>query len=641
MKKQLTMTTTTTEIQSDFLDLTNIPSMDELLGETVQDEFKEGTIIEGTIIEKRDAGALIDIGYKAEGFLHSEEFSNWDELQVGDKVDVFLEEIENERSMPGISAKKAVFQKAWSKITTDSEEGSIVKGVMKSRVRGGILVDVMGIEAFLPGSQIDVVPVKNMDDFLNKEYDFKILKINNERRNIVVSRRELLEADMAEKRAIIMKDIELNQVRKGTVKNITDFGAFIDLGGMDGLLHITDMSWGRISHPSEILEVGQELDVIILGIDTEKERISLGLKQKSENPWENVEEKYPIGSKLKGRIVNIMPYGAFMEIENGVEGLIHVSEMSWTKRITKAGDVLSVGEEVEAVVLDIKKDQKKISLGLRQIEGNPWEALAEKYPIGTKISGKVRNMTSYGAFVEIENDIDGMIHISDMSWTRKINNPNEVLKPGDEVEAVILDIDTEQQRISLGMKQAEEDPWAQIDTLYKLGNIVKGKVAKITAFGAFIELSNKIDGLIHISQISNDRVEKVKDVLNIGDDVEARVIKIDQNERRIGLSIKAVDEDYSVDQLKAVGEEVSIALDGAMVGMGDAFDDALSIIEEQTAPKEKEAAPAKEEKPAEVSEEKAEATPVAETEEAPVAETEEVAITEETQEEEVEEKKED
>jgi len=559
------MTTTTTEIQSDFLDLTNIPSMDELLGETVQDEFKEGTIIEGTIIEKRDAGALIDIGYKAEGFLHSEEFSNWDELQVGDKVDVFLEEIENERSMPGISAKKAVFQKAWSKITTDSEEGSIVKGVMKSRVRGGILVDVMGIEAFLPGSQIDVVPVKNMDDFLNKEYDFKILKINNERRNIVVSRRELLEADMAEKRAIIMKDIELNQVRKGTVKNITDFGAFIDLGGMDGLLHITDMSWGRISHPSEILEVGQELDIIILGIDTEKERISLGLKQKSENPWENVEEKYPIGSKLKGRIVNIMPYGAFMEIENGVEGLIHVSEMSWTKRITKAGDVLSVGEEVEAVVLDIKKDQKKISLGLRQIEGNPWEALAEKYPIGTKITGKVRNMTSYGAFVEIENDIDGMIHISDMSWTRKINNPNEVLKPGDEVEAVILDIDTEQQRISLGMKQAEEDPWAQIDTLYKLGNIVKGKVAKITAFGAFIELSNKIDGLIHISQISNDRVEKVKDVLNIGDDVEARVIKIDQNERRIGLSIKAVDEDYSVDQLKAVGEEVSIALDGAMV----------------------------------------------------------------------------
>ena len=622
------MTTTTTEIQSDFLDLTNIPSMDELLGETVQDEFKEGTIIEGTIIEKRDAGALIDIGYKAEGFLHSEEFSNWDELQVGDKVDVFLEEIENERSMPGISAKKAVFQKAWSKITTDSEEGSIVKGVMKSRVRGGILVDVMGIEAFLPGSQIDVVPVKNMDDFLNKEYDFKILKINNERRNIVVSRRELLEADMAEKRATIMKDIELNQIRKGTVKNITDFGAFIDLGGMDGLLHITDMSWGRISHPSEILEVGQELDVIILGIDTEKERISLGLKQKSENPWENVEEKYPIGSKLKGRIVNIMPYGAFMEIENGVEGLIHVSEMSWTKRITKAGDVLSVGEEVEAVVLDIKKDQKKISLGLRQIEGNPWEALAEKYPIGTKIVGKVRNMTSYGAFVEIENDIDGMIHISDMSWTRKINNPNEVLKPGDEVEAVILDIDTEQQRISLGMKQAEEDPWAQIDTLYKLGDIVKGKVAKITAFGAFIELSNKIDGLIHISQISNDRVEKVKDVLNIGDDVEARVIKIDQNERRIGLSIKAVDEDYSVDQLKAVGEEVSIALDGAMVGMGDAFDDALSIIEEQTAaPKKKEATPAKEEKAAkapveEKTEEKVEEAPAEESkeEEAPEAE---------------------
>ena len=594
------MTTQTTEMQSDFLelDLTNLPSMDELLGETVQDDFKEGTIIEGTIIDKRDAGALVDIGYKAEGFLPNEEFSNWEDVKVGDKIDVFLEEIENEKSMPGISARKAVFQKAWAKITTEYQEGSVVKGVMKSRVRGGMLVDVMGIEAFLPGSQIDVVPVKNMDDFLDKEFEFKILKINNERRNIVVSRRELLEADMAEKRAAIMKDIELNQVRKGTVKNITDFGAFIDLGGMDGLLHITDMSWGRISHPSEMLEVGQEIEVVILGIDTEKERISLGLKQKTENPWENVEEKYPVGSKVKGRIVNIMPYGAFMEIENGVEGLIHVSEMSWTKRITKAGDILSVGEEVEAVVLDIKKDQKKISLGLRQIEGNPWEALAEKYPVGTKIKGKVRNMTSYGAFVEIENDIDGMIHISDMSWTRKINNPNEVLKPGDEVEAVILDIDPAQQRISLGMKQAEEDPWEKIEELYKLGDVVKGKIAKITAFGAFVELSNKIDGLIHISQISKERVEKVKDVLNVGDEVEARVIKIDKGERRIGLSIKATEEEYSEAELKAVGDEVSIALDGAMVGMGDAFDDALSMIEDQVKKEE----PVKEEKAEEVEE---------------------------------------
>ena len=584
--------------------------MDELLGEKVQEDYVEGTIIKGKVIERRDSGALVDIGYKAEGFLANDEFSNWDEVKVGDEVDVLLEEIETTKTAcPESVPRKQYSRKPGGKITSESEEGAIVKGLMKSRVRGGIIVDVMGIEAFLPGSQIDVMPVRNMDDYLGKEYDFKILKINNERKNIVVSRRELLEENIAEKRTEIMKDIEVNQVRKGTVKNITDFGAFVDLGGLDGLLHITDMSWGRISHPSEMLEVGQEIDVVILGIDEEKERVSLGLKQKTENPWENVEERFPIGSKVKGRIVNIMPYGAFMEISDGVEGLIHVSEMSWTKRITKAGDVLSVGEEVEAVVLDIKKEHKKISLGLRQIDQNPWEALAEKYPVGTKIKGKVRNMTSYGAFVEIENDIDGMIHISDMSWTRKINNPNEVLKPGDEVEAVILDIDASQQRISLGMKQTENDPWEGIEELYKIGDVVKGKVAKITAFGAFIELSHKIDGLIHISQISNERVERVKDVLKLGDDVEARVIKIDKDERRIGLSIKAVQEDFTEDQLKAVGDEVSIALDGAMVGMGDAFDDALDQIaidepaEETPAPEEKaekeESAPKAEEEKAE------------------------------------------
>ncbi|NOY74757.1 MAG: 30S ribosomal protein S1 [Kiritimatiellaeota bacterium] len=554
--------------------------MEELLQEKVQAEFIANTIVEGTIIEKRDNGTLVDIGYKAEGFLSAEEFDNWTEVKVGDKIDVFLEEIENANSMPGISAKKAVFQKAWTTIINEYKEGSVVKGVMKSRIRGGVMVDVMGIEAFLPGSQVDVTPVRNLDDYLNKEYDFKILKINHERRNIVVSRRELLEEDMAEKRAVIMSSIEVGQLRKGLVKNITDFGAFIDLGGMDGLLHITDMSWGRISHPSEMIEVGQELEVMILAIDTDRGRISLGLKQKSDNPWASVADRYPVGSRVKGRIVNLMPYGAFMEIEQGIEGLIHVSEMSWTKRITKASDVLKAGDEVEAVVLDVRKDQKKISLGLRQTDRNPWEALAEKYPVGTKIKGKVRNMTSYGAFVEIENDIDGMIHISDMSWTRKINNPNEILKPGDEVEAVILDIDSEQQRISLGMKQAETDPWAEIDKLYKIGDKVKGLVAKITAFGAFIELSHKIDGLIHISQISKERVERVKDVLKLGDEVEARVIKIDPAERRIGLSIRALDEDFSEAEIKKVADQVSKEIDGAMVGMGEAFDDALSILEE-------------------------------------------------------------
>lgn len=572
----------TTENTKSYVDLSSNVSMDELLNGTEKsNNFAEGSIVPGKIVEKRQDGALVDIGYKAEGFIPSTEFRNWSEAQVGDNVDVFLEAIENENNMPEISLSKANFIKSWEKITSEYGEGSIIKGLMKHRVKGGIIIDLNGVEAFLPGSQIDIGPVKNMDEFIGKEYDLKILKINQDRKNIVVSRRELLEESRKDRRSALLKEMEVGQIRKGIVKNITDFGAFIDLGGVDGLLHITDMSWGRISHPSEMLELGQEIEVMILDIDFEKERVSLGLKQKSKNPWDEVESKYAVGNIVKGRIVNIMPYGAFVEIEQGVEGLIHVSEMSWTKRVTKAGDVVSVGEEVEAVVLDIDKEGKKISLGLRQKTRNPWEVLAEKYPAGSRIKGKVRNMTSYGAFVEIENDIDGMIHVSDMSWTRKINNPNEVLKVGDEVDAVILDIDPQQQRISLGLKQTEDDPWANIETLYKIGDVVKGKVTKITAFGAFIELSHKIDGLVHISQISKDRVEKVKDKLALGQEIEARVIKIDKEERRIGLSIKALEEGYTEDDLKAAGEEVSAALKpgAALVDMGKVIGDALDDLD--------------------------------------------------------------
>ena len=444
---------------------------------------------------------------------------------------------------------------------------------MRHRVKGGVMVDVEGFPAFLPGSQLDVGPVRNMDDYVGKEFDVKIIKINLERRNIVVSRRELLEETLKDQRSKLMDDMKVDDLRVGVVKNITDFGAFIDLGGVDGLLHITDISWGRISHPSEVLTFGQEIEVVIIGIDKDKERVSLGLKQKTRNPWDDVVANYPKGSKVTGKVVNLMPYGAFVEIETGVEGLIHVSEMSWTKRISKASDVLAIGDEVEAVVLEIDRDSRKISLGLRQKERNPWEVLAEKYPVGNLIRGKVRNMTSYGAFVEIENDIDGMIHVSDMSWTRKINNPNEVLKPGQEVEVVILEINPEQQRISLGLKQAEDDPWANIDELYKVGDVVKGKVTKIAAFGAFVELTNKIDGLIHISQLSKNHVEKVKDLLAIGDEVEARVIKVDLDERRIGLSIKAVSEDFTPEDLKQAEEEYTAALKPgeSMVDMGEVF----------------------------------------------------------------------
>ncbi|MBR2964364.1 MAG: 30S ribosomal protein S1 [Lentisphaeria bacterium] len=555
--------------------------MEDLLSGQTKTDFKVDSIVTGTIVEKRQDGALVDIGLKAEGFIPYTEFKNWEEVNLNDQIDVYLEELENEQNQPGISLQKAAFIQTWKKITSDFGEGSVIRGKMKKKVKGGILIDLDGVEAFLPGSQIDIGPVKNLDDLIDQEYDFKILKINQERHNIVVSRRELLEESRKDMRAQFLKEMKVGELRKGKVKNITDFGAFIDLGGVDGLLHITDMSWGRITNPKEMLEVGQEIEVMVLDIDFAKERVSLGLKQKSANPWDEVETKYPVGSTVKGHVVNIMPYGAFVEIEQGVEGLIHVSEMSWTKRITKASDVVSAGEEVEAVILEVNKADKKISLGLRQKTRNPWEVLAEKYPPGSHIKGKVRNMTTYGAFVEIENDIDGMIHVSDMSWTRKINHPNEVLKVGEEVEAVILDIDPTQQRISLGLKQTEVDPWANIEQIYKIGDVVKGKVTKVTAFGAFIELSHKIDGLVHISQISRDHVEKVKDKLNLGDEIEAVVIKIDKDERRIGLSIKALEEGFNEESIKAAGEEVSAALKpGEALGdMGTIFGNSLDNLD--------------------------------------------------------------
>ena len=568
-------------VQKSYVIIDDKLTMDDLLSGQTKTDFKVDTIVSGTIVEKRQDGALVDIGLKAEGFIPYTEFKNWDEINVNDQIDVYLEELENEQNQPGISLQKASFIQTWKKITSDFGEGSVIRGKMKKKVKGGILIDLDGVEAFLPGSQIDIGPVKNLDDLIDQEYDFKILKINQERHNIVVSRRELLEESRKDMRAQFLKEMKVGELRKGKVKNITDFGAFIDLGGVDGLLHITDMSWGRITNPKEMLEVGQEIEVMVLDIDFAKERVSLGLKQKSANPWDDVEAKYPVGSTVKGHVVNIMPYGAFVEIEQGVEGLIHVSEMSWTKRITKASDVVSAGEEVEAVILEVNKADKKISLGLRQKTRNPWEVLAEKYPPGSHIKGKVRNMTTYGAFVEIENDIDGMIHVSDMSWTRKINHPNEVLKVGEEVEAVILDIDPTQQRISLGLKQTEVDPWANIEQIYKIGDVVKGKVTKVTAFGAFIELSHKIDGLVHISQISRDHVEKVKDKLNLGDEIEAVVIKIDKDERRIGLSIKALEEGFNEESIKAAGEEVSAALKpGEALGdMGTIFGNSLDNLD--------------------------------------------------------------
>ena len=533
-------------------------------------QFAPGEIVKGTIIEVRPKEVLVDIGYKSEGAISGGEFEDMSAMKVGDEIDVLIEKLEDKDGMVVLSREKAEFKKNWDKILTICNEGGTIAGKVKSVVKGGLLVNI-GVEAFLPASQIDIMPPRNLQGYVGNTYDFKVVKINQERQNIVLSRRELIEQERAERRANLLSEMMPGDIRKGTVKNITDFGAFIDLNGLDGLLHITDMSWGRIGHPSEMLKVGQEVDVVVLDINREKERVSLGLKQKLANPWDNLDQKFPIGSKVKGRVVNLVPYGAFIELEPGVEGLVHVTELSWTKRIAKPSDVLKPDQEVEAVVLGINRDEQKISLGIRQLETNPWDNAPDRYPPGTHVKGKIRNLTSYGAFLELEEGLDGMIHVSDISWTRKINHPSEVLKKGDEVEAVVLEVDKGNQRISIGMKQLTVDPWANIDHYYKVGDLVTGKVTKLASFGAFVGLQHDIDGLVHISQISEERVEKIKNVLKVGQEVTARVIKIDRGDRRIGLSIKAAN--YSPEQLKAEQAVLDALKPGEdLVALQHAFD---------------------------------------------------------------------
>ena len=564
---------TTTQTDWDAQDAT----MDALYEGTLAN-FTEGSIVTGRIIRVHDGDVTIDIGYKSEGVIDVNEFKELDENPVGLEVDVFLERLEDDDGVIVISKKRAEQQKAWDYVVNECEEGSVVEGTIRNAVKGGFIVDV-GVEAFLPGSQLDVTPVRNPEEHVGKTYEFRILKINLERKNIVVSRRDLIEESRRESRRKVLADIQVGQVRPGVVKNITDFGAFVDLDGIDGLLHVTDMTWGRINHPSEQLKVGDALNVMVLDVDLEKERISLGLKQTMENPWEEIESRYPTGARVHGKVVNLAPYGAFIELEEGVEGLVHVSEMSWTKRVQRAADVLSLGDEVDAVVLSVSTEDKKISMGMRQTEENPWEIVAGKYPIGSPVTGKVRNFTTYGAFVEIEEGVDGMIHVSDMSWTRKVNHPSEMLEKGDEVTTVVLEIDSTNQRISLGLKQAQDDPWADIAKRYPVGTRVTGKVTKVSSFGAFVEIEEGVDGLIHISQISDEHIEKVKDVLNVGDDIEARVVKVDAAEHRIGLSVKAAkvsDEEFEVeeDMLEGLqsGEEL-VNLSGAFNALGDQLEE--------------------------------------------------------------------
>ena len=552
-------------------------TMEEALKHTPL-RFVAGEIVKGTVIEVRPKEVMVDIGYKSEGVISGGEFDDIKTVQVGDQVDVLIERLEDKDGMVVLSKEKAEFKQNWDNILTICNEGGTIKGKVKAIVKGGLIVNI-GVEAFLPASQIDVITPKNLTQYVGNTYDFKVVKINQERQNIVLSRRELIEAERTDRRQKLLADMTPGDIRKGTVKNITDFGAFIDLNGIDGLLHITDMSWGRVCHPSEILKVGQDIDVVVLDVNKEKERVSLGLKQKMTNPWSTIEAKFPVGTKVKGKVVNLVPYGAFVELEPGVEGLIHVTELSWTKRIAKPGDVLKQGQEIEAQVLGINRDEQKISLGIRQLEANPWDSVESKYAVGSKVTGKIRNLTSYGAFIELEEGLDGMIHVSDISWTRKINHPSEVFKKGDEVEAQVLEVDKPNQRIAMGLKQLAIDPWANIDQLYKVGDLVNGKVTKLASFGAFVGLQHDIDGLVHISQITEERVEKIKNVLKPDQEVTARVIKIDRADRRIGLSIKAAN--YSPDQLKAEQAVLDALKPGEdLVALQHAFDAADEAVKQ-------------------------------------------------------------
>ncbi len=508
----------------------------EALFENSIKELKPGNVVTGTIVQVNDDSVVVDVGGKSEGVIPVSEFAGEDgpiELKVGDQFDVLIERTENENGLISLSKEKADRQKVWNSL----EEDAIVEGRIVSRIKGGLTVDI-GVNAFLPGSQVDLRPVRNLDKLIGETFEFKIIKLNKRRGNIVLSRRVLLEQHRESQRGETLKTLSEDQVVEGVVKNLTDYGAFIDLGGIDGLLHITDMSWGRVNHPSDILNVGDKVQVKVLKFDRDKERVSLGMKQTTTDPWLDVETIYPVGTKVTGKVVSLTDYGAFVELAQGVEGLIHVSEMSWTKRIKHPNKLLNVGDEVESVVLALDIPNRRISLGLKQVEPNPWDVIGEKFPAGTIIEGQVKNITDFGIFVGVDEGIDGLVHISDLSWTKRIKHPSEIYKKGDTVRACVLNIDRENERFSLGIKQLEEDPWQSIPKRYAPGTILQGKVTSVTDFGIFIEIEEGIEGLIHVSEISKEKIDNPKDFANVGDELEAVVLNVDTVDRKIALSVK-------------------------------------------------------------------------------------------------------
>lgn len=546
-------------------------SFEELLKDYEQGgfELKRNDVVEGTIVQVNPDSVVVDVGYKSEGVIPIREFADENgeiNVNVGDVYDVLFGGGESDSGLIVLSKEKADRQKIWNSL----EEGAVVEGKIVSRIKGGLSVDI-GVNAFLPGSQVDLRPVRNLDKVIGETFEFKIIKLNKRRGNIVLSRRVLLESERESLRGETLKTLEENQVVEGIVKNLTDYGAFIDLGGIDGLLHITDMSWGRVKHPSDILAVGDKINVKVLKFDKEKERVSLGLKQITPDPWLNVEEKYPVEGKVTGKVVSLTDYGAFIELEEGVEGLIHVSEMSWTKRVKHPNKVLNIGDEVESVVLALDTENRRISLGLKQVEPNPWDVIGEKFPIGTIIEGQVKNITDFGIFVGVDEGIDGLVHISDLSWTKRIKHPSEAYKKGDLVKAVVLNIDRENERFSLGLKQLASDPWETVPTRYAPGTIVRGQVTSVTDFGIFLELEEGIEGLVHVSELSKEKIDSPKEFATVGDTLEAAVLQVDTVDRKIALSIKNIDEQKE----KAEVNEFMGAQKSATSNLGDLLQGAL------------------------------------------------------------------
>ncbi len=545
--------------------------------EQEQDEFRAGSILRGRVVGRAGDDIVVDVGLKSEGLIPVNEWEDPDSVDVGDDVQVWLENVESDTGHIVLSKRKADRIINWHHIVSTKNEGDAVEGRVMRKIKGGLLVDI-GYPVFLPASQVDIRRPGDIGEYIGKTIRAKILKIDADRRNIVISRRRLIEEERATAKEALLSTLEVGQIRKGTVKNIADFGAFVDLGGIDGLLHITDMSWDRISHPSELLKIDDDIEVKVLNIDREKEKIALGLKQLKVNPWEEVEQKYPPGTRLSGEVVNIVNYGVFVKIAPGVEGLVHISEMSWTRRVGHPSEMLSVGDVVDVVVLDVNKHKQEISLGIKQTQENPWEHVAEKYPPNTRLKGRVRNLTNYGAFVEVEEGIDGLLHVSDMSWTKKVSHPSEMLKKGSEVECVVLKVEQEKQRIALGLKQLHEDPWLQaVPATYIPGQIVEGTVTKITSFGVFVELEEDLEGLLHVSELADHKVEDPHSEVKIGDKILVKILRVDPLERKIGLSKKRAE--WSVEQ-----DVESAAAQAPKVRRGGLERTALPELEELSEP---------------------------------------------------------